>query len=364
MQSNELSSNMSYMDWCEFLLKTINDVIANYEQRRSGIEESALGKQLFGDRFSDIRRIHSDVLFDAAFDLYKSGLMVDPSKEVFWKLTREGRKAAKDLFTLWEEICSIPLDSELMVILSIINRSSPKDGDSFASVIFIDVEDILKELNNSMGFEEICEALRELKSFGLVFWDGGSFPDSVRSTYKGLVWHTRRDLMNESKFIDTLVEEWETTSIEFKRELQLETADQKAKFIREIISLANTQASGKRWLIIGFEDKNREYYGPPNSKVDQERIERIVSEYTEPFIDTRYKRVKYKQFGEVGLLEILRDSKKLPYKVSKSLGEKKAGGERIIKEGQIFVRHGSQIEEPSQKELDAIYREAERAQLI
>jgi hypothetical protein len=59
--------------------------------------------------------------------------------------------------------------------------------------------------------------------------------------------------------------------------------------------------------------------------------------------------------GQVGKLEVIRDAKKLPYKVSKSLGEKAR-----IREGQVFVRHGSQTEEPSDAELEGIHEEAER----
>jgi hypothetical protein len=69
----------------------------------------------------------------------------------------------------------------------------------------------------------------------------------------------------------------------------------------------------------------------------------------------RYQVVDYRA-GKVGKLEILRDAKKLAYSAAKSAGDKKR-----IQEGQIFVRHGSQTEPPTESELFAIREEGDRA---
>jgi hypothetical protein len=50
----------------------------------------------------------------------------------------------------------------------------------------------------------------------------------------------------ESRFIDDLVAEWETTSVDFKRQLSLDTMDQKAEFVKDILCLVNTKASRRR----------------------------------------------------------------------------------------------------------------------
>ncbi len=75
-------------------------------------------------------------------------------------------------------------------------------------------------------------------------------------------------------------------------------------------------------------------------------------------VDIRYEVVDYRQ-GRVGKLEILRDPKKLPYRVAKSLGDRKRIGQ-----DKIFVRHGSQVEEPTAAELEAIQEEGNRARSI
>lgn len=111
---------------------------------------------------------------------------------------------------------------------------------------------------------------------------------ALRSTYRGLVWEYRRKFTPESKFIDGLVAEWETTSMDFKRELYLDTASRKAEFIKDVIGLANTQASGRRWMIVGFDDKTRAFHGPPGIEITQDLIEHLLSPYTTPNLEVGY----------------------------------------------------------------------------
>lgn len=114
--------------------------------------------------------------------------------------------------------------------------------------------------------------------------------------------------------------------------------------------------SGRRWLIIGFDDKAHTYHGPPDKKIAQNHLEQLIARYVHPNLQIRYEVVDYR-LGQVGKLEVLREPAKLPYKVSRSL----AGEKRPITEGQVFVRHGSQTEEPTEAELRAIEEEGERA---
>jgi len=137
--------------------------------------------------------------------------------------------------------------------------------------------------------------------------------------------------------------------------LRLDTADQKAEFVKDVLGLANTQSTGRRWLIVGFDDRTRAYYTSPDPTVTQDRIENILARYTVPHLDVRYETIIYKG-GHVGRLEVLRDPRKLPYKVAKSLGEN-----RRISRDQTFVRHGSQTEAPTDPELLDIQAEAARA---
>lgn len=353
---------MDYVEWCELVLRTMG--IAGDESaliRNNGIDEDSLARRVWGESHPEVTEQlkteeGADVIYTAVFDLHKTRL-VDDANATFIKLTRDGRGAAKEIFPVWENACLIRLDPLLQSTLKIINKHSQLSNKYFALVRFVPMNTVHCELDDDqMTQEDIWEVLRELEGLGLIWWDGGTDPDEIRATYRGLVWETRRDQVIGSRFIDGLVAEWETTSVEFKRELRLDTADQKAEFVKDVIGLANTQASGRRWLIVGFDDRTRAYHTSPDLTVTQDRIENILARYTAPHLDVRYETIIYKG-GLVGRLEVLRDPRKLPYKVAKSLG----GENRRISQGQIFVRHGSQTEVATEAELQEIQAEAARA---
>jgi len=60
------------------------------------------------------------------------------------------------------------------------------------------------------------------------------------------------------------------------------TPDEKAELIKDILALANTHASGRRWLIIGFDPKTHTYSGPPDAKLTQDHLEQLLSPYGRP----------------------------------------------------------------------------------
>jgi predicted HTH transcriptional regulator len=168
------------------------------------------------------------------------------------------------------------------------------------------------------------------------------------------VLQTKYQLTVEAREIDSLVEEWETTSVEFKQELETRTKDQKAEFVKDVLGLVNTKASGKR-LIVGFKDKTHTYNSGCILPSSQDDLERVLSAYANPMAETRYDIVEH-YHGPVGRLHILRDPAKLPYRVAKSVGH-----EKRIEKDQIFIRHGSLTEEPTDEELQALLEEGGRA---
>ena len=198
----------------------------------------------------------------------------------------------------------------------------------------------------------------ELKQWGFVSgWISVAGTVQIQSTFKGLVWETRRGFTLESQFIDDLVAEWETTSVDFKRQLSLDTMDQKAEFVKDIWSLINTKASGRRWFIIGFDDRSHAYFGPPDSRITQNRIEQILARYIAPSVDVLYEAVECR-VGRVGKLEVIRDPTKLPYRVKEQMNREKKPPRMP---GDLFVRHGSQVERPTDAELLALQEEGDHA---
>ena len=101
-------------------------------------------------------------------------------------------------------------------------------------------------LQGELDREAIFVSAKTLDRLRLISWTptiGMHFTAYI--TYRGLARLLKRDFTIVSQEIDELLKEWETTSVEFKREVRTDTADEKAEFIKDILALANTQASGR-----------------------------------------------------------------------------------------------------------------------
>jgi hypothetical protein len=352
---------MDFVEWCDFVLKKLVEASRVVPTARQlGVEEWRFAPLLYGEEISSQPGFRESTYFTALWNaLHQLEQIQMVERKPFWRVTRSGREAAPDTMPVWWQICQERLDEEYKQLLHVINCLSPHTAPDHAWLEEIERSTLVAELEWPEDSQQLWSVAQDLKQWELIngrFYMGGGM--RLSATYRGLVWETRRGLTLESKFIDDLVAEWETTSVDFKRELYTDTADQKAELIKDILSLVNTQASGRRWLIIGFDDRTRQHYSPPDPKIMQNRLEQIMKQYTSPMVDIRYEVVDYRQ-GRVGKLEILRDPKKLPYRVAKSLGEKKR-----IEQDRIFVRHGSQVEEPTTAELQAIQEEGNRARSI
>jgi hypothetical protein len=149
-----------------------------------------------------------------------------------------------------------------------------------------------------------------------------------------------------------LIETWETTSIEFKRELSLGTVADKAEFVRDMLALATTQASGDRLMIVGLDPKTRSFAQSFSTKLTSDHLEDVLNEYVKPALQVHLDRVAWGG-GEVGVIEAIREPAKVPYEVRRETG--------ALQAGQIFVRHGTHVSEPDSEELESLRAEGERA---
>lgn len=352
---------MDYVDWFMSVLgKVVEESRASLEAREFGVDVTDVAGAVYGpglveqpDYWHTPQYKHLHYLLE---EMVEIGFLQRTQVRTRYKLWDTAYSVAKDPIRHWQFDCRIELEPEQKELLLLINRLSPQDAANYVWLESFSEEQLLSESGWPDGRRRLWTVARELGERGLIRRIGHEW----RSSYRGLVWETRRGLTLESQFIDGLVAEWETTSVDFKRELHLDTASEKAEFVKDIIGLANTKASGRRWMIVGFDDKTRGYHCPPDSKVTQNRIEQILAGYVKPYVDVRYEVVDYRA-GKVGKLEVLREPVKLPYCVAKSLGDKSAGDKKRIAEGQIFVRHGSQTEEPTTDELLALQEEGNRA---
>src|SRR5260370_33892844 len=106
---------------------------------------------------------------------------------------------------------------------------STQEGSNHVWLKSVEYPEIATELD--WPKDRMWNVAHELQEWGFLdgYFDiGGGM--HLTATYRGCVWVTRRGFTLEAKFIDELVAEWETTSVDFKRQLSLDTMDLKAEF--------------------------------------------------------------------------------------------------------------------------------------
>lgn len=139
-----------------------------------------------------------------------------------------------------------------------------------------------------------------------------------------------------------------------------------------VIALANTKGPGPRHLIIGFTDEG-DYYEPENPQeradrdrlldaLSEERLQSIVSTYTDPVLRIRYTKADHHR-GPVGMLQIHRDTTELPYAVRKTIGstDKTDKSARQVRQSQVFLRDGTFTREARPEEIERLRADAERS---
>jgi tetratricopeptide (TPR) repeat protein len=144
--------------------------------------------------------------------------------------------------------------------------------------------------------------------------------------------------MDES-IVLSLIADGEGRSIEFKRELDLNSARNKAEFIKDIISLANSSPT-VGYLLIGVNDNK---YIEGINKINEEQIQHIAKTYITPSLNLHCSiaAIEAPTLPLVGIIEVTATYK--PHKVAKSIEQ--------LNQDDIFVRHGSIVVKASPEEI-------------
>lgn len=359
---------MDFIDWCHHVLRTLEK-----ERFHPHLSDHELQGILFGERSHEPSFHTSNArhgMFHALKALSDAGLVETDNYRL--RITPIGRSVLADPTEMWTAICAHELDEEEKILLELVSRESPKQGSDPDHAWLEDVErdQILvgfsippppPQTNEHM--DQIQKYLYELPQLladrGFLITDGrAGYHNDITPTYEGLVWATRRGFTVESKFIDALVDEWETTNVDFKRELSLTTKGQKGEFAKDVLALATTKSSGPRYLIVGFDNDSRAYHRPPDPAITQDRMEQVLNNLTTPVVIIRYEVVDYR-LGKVGKLQVFREPEKLPYRAADDVYDEK--GKKRLEKDRVYVRHGSQTEAPSPDELNALEAEGRRA---
>jgi predicted HTH transcriptional regulator len=124
--------------------------------------------------------------------------------------------------------------------------------------------------------------------------------------------------------------------VDFKRELNLESSEEKSEFVKDLIAIANSVPE-KGYLIIGIDDAKT----PLGIKsLDEERIQQIAHAYIFPSLVIQCYVRKLDPIL-LGIIEIIPTEK--PHQVIKSIG-------RLLL-NDVFIRHGSITVKTSPSEI-------------
>ena len=280
-----------------------------------------------------------EALGDALRDLERLGL-IDMKSWWLIAIDQEARKIqVTTLRTSWRTIHEIYLDDRQEAFLSGLCGLSEQQAEDRAWLADVHGYDVCDRLGWDRDSDLVAYVVFSLRDAGLLDASrvtmGGGW--NIFPTYAGVVRGTESEPSELRDLVVELLPDWETTNVDFKRELHLDTRDQKAEFVRDVLGLVNPRVSGKRYLVIGWDPSTRVFTTPIDAAVTQERIEDVLGHYTRPTVTALYRTFEWEAGQQAAVLEVQRDRSKVPYRVRARL----AGERRVIEEGQVYIRRGS-----------------------
>lgn len=260
---------------------------------------------------------------------------------------------------LWSRFFAPAIDAESADFLRALTELAEVPGDRFVGLNYPTVAEVFQHLGWPWSETEITRVVfihSQLEDAGLArgVRAGGGFIHGLAPTYGGFVRVTQQEPTAIRELVSGLVPEWETTTVEFKREIPLAKANQKAEFVKNLCALATTKASGaRRYLVIGFDPKSHAFVQSVDPTLTQDRIEQLLNAHADPRPDVRLYTAPYEQ-GQVGVILVARDPARVPYRLRPAATAFFGGRD-------VFVRHGSQVEAPTDAELRDLIDEGRRA---
>ena len=140
----------------------------------------------------------------------------------------------------------------------------------------------------------------------------------------------------DPKLLIGLISQGENEKVDFKRELKLESSDEKAEFVKDLISLANS-VSDQGYLIIGVDNLNNRI---GIKSLEEEKIQQIAHTYIYPNVAVRCYIVPLDSVL-IGVIEVAPTEK--PHQVIRNIG-------RLLLHD-VFIRHGSTTAKASPSEI-------------
>ncbi len=233
---------MSYVDWVDRVFAEVALAVSeDIDRRLMGIQIPELAKRLeLGiDPYQPGVDFHQSdermAILDARSDLADLGLAVSNQDYHHFALTERGRIGHKARLSLaWPQILrGVRVDEEQLAFLRRAIERSEERRQRFAIVREVTSQDVFADLGWTwhMGHAlDITERLKEKDCLHSIPTAGGPIP--VRITYIGVVRATEAERTEDQELLRDLLEDWETTTVDFKRELDLSTPAVRMEFVR------------------------------------------------------------------------------------------------------------------------------------
>ncbi len=141
----------------------------------------------------------------------------------------------------------------------------------------------------------------------------------------------------------------ESSFYDKKRQLNLHTREGKAKFLKHICALSNSNPANNSYIVVGVEDHDNEIVG--DDFFDDSRIQNLVNAYLENPPKIQYENVPFPNLSKdkvVGLVTIKAKSKTSHFKK----------GIHTIHTNSVFIRRGSNTV-PVDEEVEKNYQNTE-----
>lgn len=346
---------MDYIEWVE---RVFDAAIACDDGAMGRTSAMAIAGRLglgepTWDDFSKRTDPRLEGLMDAIGDLEAVGVTMGNISQV--TVTQQARDVAHVGFrtAAWPAAFESVLHPSAEGLLRAVVARSVDAGPDFARVVECRLGEAWADANpgSEPGYETVMRSNTvggDLREKGLLKGRWAGSDPLVWPSVFGVIRATGAEDLEWQERLPRLVDEWETTSVEFKRELDLGTDEGKRRLVRSALALANTKASGPRYLVVGYDPKTHGFVRSVDASVTGDRIEDVLAAYLDPVPEARYRTVGVAG-GTAGIVEVLRNPEHLPYRTKRVI--------RGVAVGVILVRHGSHIEPPSQREEADLIRE-------
>lgn len=337
---------MDYLDFADVVLERIAQTPLS---RQPWITVDQLAQDMgLPNRDLGLYDVVEDLASIDVFDL--DSTVIKPNNN-----TDRVRHGGATLRGAWPQFFGHYLTPRQEAFLAKLTELSHRPGESSGVMAMIEASDVYEALGwKSMQDPDayrLCDALAEAGY--IKQWKAMGYSITLRPRYSGVVRATQKIASEWQEKLETLVAEGETTTVDMKRELAVNSERQKGEFVRDVIGLATTKASGtERYLVIGYDNDSLEFVQSVDAGISRERLEQILNAYAEPRPEIDWVTVPVSG-GTAGIVVIQRDPAQIPYRFSRDVWKVKARA--------VYVRHGTHTEPPTATELADLEAEGTRA---